>query len=63
MHVGVASFFLEMKINVQGCTFLRKDFNFARESRVHGKGKHAQRRNQNRGAFHALPAPEIYTTE
>ena len=28
-----------------------------------GEGKHARRRNQNHGAFHALNTPEIYTTE
>ena len=40
-----------------------KSLNFEHESRTYGEGKHARQRDQNRGAFHALPAPKIYTTE
>ena len=43
--------------NTQWCKFMGKNLKFALESGADGEGKHARRRNQNRGAFHALPAP------
>ena len=42
------------------CTFLGNILNFAPEGRARRRD---ERRNKNRGAFHALPAPEYGKTE
>ena len=46
--------------HTQWCKILRVDLKLSRESRTDGERAAAQ---QNRGAFHALPDSEFYTTE
>jgi len=55
--------FSKKKLSTQWCKFVGKSLKFARDGQPDREGKHERRRNKKCHAFHALPAPEICTTE